>query len=145
VACGGLRRRKPRQGVVDLPEQGGHSGLLRQNAGEKVGEGWSFLFGTLWGQDLNHMGDLACEGLKLALKGLAILKKGVLGVIDSFDCLAKADDIVGNSAKVRVIVVLACGHEDIPSADQGGLASLAKRLVELAPLFVVRCTPAWSP
>ena len=80
VSRGGLRRREARQGVVDLAQQGGHAGLLSQDAGEKVGEGWSFLFGPLRGEDLDHMGDLACQGLKLALEGLAVFKKSVLGV-----------------------------------------------------------------
>jgi hypothetical protein len=140
VGCGSFGRRKPRQGVVDLAQQAGHSGLLGEDAGEKVGERWSFLFWPLRGQDLDHMGDLASQGLKLALKGLAILKKGVLGVIDSFDRFAKADDIVGDSAEVRVIGVVAGGHEDDPSVGQGGLASLAKRLVKLAPRFVLSGT-----
>ena len=114
VGCGGFGRREPRQGVVDLTQQGGHSGLLGQDACEKVGERWSFLFGPLWGQDLDHMGDLACQGLKLALKGLAVFKKSVLGVIHFFEEFADADEIVGDSAEVRVIGVVAEGHEDDP-------------------------------
>jgi hypothetical protein len=90
--------REPHHGFVDLTQQGGHAGLLGQDAGEKVGEGWSFLFGPLRGQNLDQMGDLARQGLKLSLKGLAILKKGVLGMIDSFDRFAGADEIVGDSA-----------------------------------------------
>ena len=58
VGVGGGRfgRREPRQGVVDLAQQGGHAGLLGQDAGEKVGERWSFLFGLLRGQDLGSYG-----------------------------------------------------------------------------------------
>jgi hypothetical protein len=141
VGRGGSGRREPRQGVVDLAQQAGHAGLLRQNACEQVGERWSFLFGPFRGQDSDHMGDLARQGLKLALKGLAILKKGVLGVIDSFDRFAKADDIVGDSAEVRVIGVVAEGHQDDPSVGQGGLASLAKRLVKLTPRLVLSSFP----
>ena len=65
------------------------------------------------------MGDLACQGLELSLKGLAILKKGVLGVIHFFEEFADADEIVGNSAEVRVIGVVAEGHEDDPCVGQG--------------------------
>jgi hypothetical protein len=72
VGCGGFGRREPRQGLVDPAQQGGHSGLLGQDAGEKVGERWSFLFGPLRGQDLDHMGDLVCQGLKLTLERLAV-------------------------------------------------------------------------
>jgi hypothetical protein len=46
VSRGGLRRREARQGVVDLAQQGGHSGLLGQDACEKVGEGWSYRSGV---------------------------------------------------------------------------------------------------
>ena len=142
VGCGGFGRREPRQGVVDLAQQGGHAGLLGQDAGEKVGERWSFLFGPLRGQDLDHMGDLARQGLKLSLKGLAVFKKSVLGVIHFFEEFADADEIVGDSAEVRVIGVVAGGHEDDPFVGQGGLASLAKRLVKLAPRFVLSGTRA---
>ncbi len=142
MGCGGFGRREPRQGVVDLAQQGGHAGLLGQDAGEKVGERWAYMFGALWGQDLDHMGDLACQGLKLALEGLAVFKKGVLGVINSFDRFAKANNIVGDSAEVRVIGVVAGGHEDDPFGWSGGLASLAKRLVKLAPRFVLSGTRA---
>ena len=79
MGCRGFGRREPRQRVVDLPQQGGHAGLLGQDACEKVGERWPFLFGPLRGQDLDHMGDLARQGLKLALEGLAVFKKSVLG------------------------------------------------------------------
>ena len=100
MGCRGFGRRKPHQGVVDLSQQGGHAGLLGQDAGEKVGEGWSFLFGPLRGEDLDHMRDLAREGFKLSLKGLAVLKKGVLGVIDFFEAFADADEVVGDAAEV---------------------------------------------
>ena len=119
VGCRGFGRREPRQGVVDLTQQGGHAGLLGQDAGEKVGERWSFLFGPLRGQDLDHMRDLARQGLKLALKGLAILKKGVLGVIDFFEEFADADELVGDSAEVLVIGVVAKGHQDDPWVGRG--------------------------
>jgi hypothetical protein len=114
VGCGGFGRREPHQGVVDLAQQGGHAGLLGQDAGEKVGERWSFLFGPLRGQDLDHMGDLARQGLKLSLKGLAVFKKSVLGMIHLFEEFADADEIVGDPAEVRVIGVVVEGHEDDP-------------------------------
>ncbi len=36
------------------------------------------------GSNLDHMGDLARQGLKLALEGFAVFKKSVLSVIHSF-------------------------------------------------------------
>ena len=83
------------------------------------------------------MGDLARQGFELALKGLAVFKKSVLGVIHLFEEFADADEIVGDSAEVRVIGVVAGGHEDDPWVGRVGLASLAKRLVKLAPRFVL--------
>ena len=61
VSRGGLRRREPRQGVVDLAQHRDHSGLLGQDAGEKVGERWSFLFGPLRGEDLARLMQLFDE------------------------------------------------------------------------------------
>src|SRR6202453_2434011 len=114
VGCGGLRRREARQGVVDLAEQGGHARLLREDAGEEVGERWAFLFGPVRGQDLDHMGDLARQGLKLALKGLAIVKKRVMRVIDLVEEFADADEVVADSAEIGVSGVVAGGHENAP-------------------------------
>ena len=100
MGCGGFGKREPRQGVVDLAQQGGHAGLLGQDAGEKVGERWPFWFGPLRGQDLDQMGELARQGLKLALERLAIFKESVLGVIHLFEEFADADEVVGDSAEV---------------------------------------------
>jgi hypothetical protein len=116
--------------------------LLGQDAGEKVGEGWSFLFGPLWSQNLDQMRNLARQGFELALEGLAVFKKSVLGVIHLVEEFAGADEIVGDSAEVRVIGGVAEGHEDDPFVGQGGLASLAKRLVKLARHFVLSGTRA---
>jgi hypothetical protein len=108
VGCGGrVGRRESHQGVVDLAQQGGHAGLLGQDAGEKVGERWSFLIGPLRGQNLDQMGELAREDLKLALEGLAVFKKDLLGVIHLVEQLAGPDDVVGDTAEVRVIGVVA--------------------------------------
>ena len=123
VGCGVLRRGEARQGVVDLAQQGGHVGLLGQDAGEKVGERWSFLFGPLRGQDLDHMGDLARQGFELSLKGLTMFKKSVLGVIHFVEEFADADEIVGDAAEVRVISVVAESHETFERA-------LIKKLIQ---------------
>ena len=109
MGCGGFGRREPHQGAVDLAQQGGHAGLLSQDTCEKVGEGWSFLFGPFRGQDSDHMGDLARQGFKLSLKGLAVVKKSVLGMIHLVEEFADADEVVGVSAEVRVIGVVAEG------------------------------------
>jgi hypothetical protein len=115
VGCGGrFGRGEPRQGVRDLTHQSGHAGLLGQDAGEKVGERWSFLFGPLRGQDLDHMGDLARQGLKLSLKGLAVFQKSFLGMIHLVEEFADADEIVGDPAEVRVIGIVVEGNEDDP-------------------------------
>jgi hypothetical protein len=45
---------------------------------------------------------------------LAVFKKSVLGVIHFFEEFADADEIVGDSAEVRVIGVVAEGHQDDP-------------------------------
>ena len=119
MGCGGFGRREPHQGVVDLTQQGGHAGLLGEDAGEKIGERWAFLFRPLRGQDLDHVGDLPRQGFELTLEGLAVLKKGVLGVIHFFEEFADADEIVGDSAEVRVIGVVAEGHEDDPWVGRG--------------------------
>jgi hypothetical protein len=94
--------------------------LLGQDPGEKVGERWSFLFGPLRGQDPDHMGDLARQGFELALEGLAVFKKSVLGVVHFFEQFAEADEVVGDSAEVPVISVVAEGNED-DSFGQSGL------------------------
>ena len=151
VGCGGSGRREPRQGVVDLAQQGGHAGLLGQDAGEKVGERWSFLFGPLRGQDLDHMGDLASQGFELALEGLAVFKKSVLGVIHFFEEFADADEVVGDSAEVRVIGVVAEGHEDDPWVGQGWSGVAGKEASEagaaLRPLQLSHssCSPSAGP
>ena len=62
--------------------------------------------GRFRGQDLDHMRDLACQGFELALEGLAILKKGVLGVIHLVEHFADDDQVVGDSAEVCVIGVV---------------------------------------
>jgi hypothetical protein len=119
VRCGILHWGEARQGIVDLAQQGGHSGLLGQDACEKVGEGWSFLFAPLWGQDLDHMRNLARQGFELALEGLAVFKKSVLGMIHLVEEFADADEVLGDSAEVRVIGVVAECHEDDPWVGQG--------------------------
>ena len=74
--------------------------------------------------------DLAREGLKLSLKGLAILKKGVLGVIDFFEEFADADELVGDSAEVLVIGVVAKGHQDDPWVGRGWFGVTGKEASE---------------
>ncbi len=131
MGCGGFGRGEPHQGVVDLAQQGGHSGLLGQDAGEKVGERWSFLFGPFRGQDLDHMGDLARQGFELALEGLAVFKKSVLGVIHFFEEFADADEIVGDSAEAASLASWPRAMRmSLPSV-RVGLASVARRLTKL--------------
>jgi hypothetical protein len=105
MACGGFGRRKARQDVVDLAHEGGHAGLLGQNAAEEVGKRWALLFLPLRGQDLDHVADLAREGFKLTLKRLAVLEKSVLGVIYLSDEFANADEVIGDSDEVCCIGV----------------------------------------
>jgi hypothetical protein len=130
VSRGGLHRREARQGVVDLAQQGGHAGLLGQDAGEKVGERWSFLFGSFRGQDLDHMADLARQGLKLALEGLAVFKKGVMRVIHLLEQFADGDEIVGDLAEGRVVGVVAEGHDDDPWVGRGWSGGAGKETSE---------------
>jgi hypothetical protein len=91
------------------------------------------------------MGDLARQGFELALEGLAILEKGVLGVIDSFDRFAKADDIVSDSTEVRVIGVVAEGHEDDPWVGQLWSSVAGKEASEAGAALRSRRRRASSP
>ena len=91
------------------------------------------------------MGDLARQGLKLSLKGLAILKKSVLGVIHSFDSFANADEIVGDSAEVRVIGVVAESHQDDPWVGQGCPGVAGKEASEGGAALRPHRRPASSP
>jgi hypothetical protein len=105
VCCCRLYRRKAGQDVVDLAHEGGHAGLLGQNAAQEVGKRWALLFLPLRGQDLDHVADLAREGFKLTLKRLAVLEKSVLGVIYLSDEFANADEVIGDSDEVCCIGV----------------------------------------
>ena len=130
LGCVGFGRRKTHQGVVDLAHEGGHAGLLGQNPGEEVGERWPFLFGPLRGQDLDHMGDLAREGLELALEGLAVLKKGVLGVIHLVEHFADGDQVVGNWPRFASLASWGRAMRTILGVGQGGLGVDGKEASE---------------
>jgi hypothetical protein len=126
MAGGSFGRRKARQDVVDLTHEGDHAGLLHQNAAKEVGKRWAFLFGPLWGQNLDHVADLAREGFKLTLKRLAVFEKSVLGVIHLFHEFADANELTGYSAKVCCIGVGRKGHQDDPWVSRlGWVASKA--------------------
>ena len=91
------------------------------------------------------MGDLARQGFKLALKGLAVFKKSVLGVIHLVEEFADADEIVGDSAEVRVIGVVAEGHEDDPWVGQGWSGVAGKEASEAGAALRPQRRPASSP
>jgi hypothetical protein len=76
------------------------------------------------------------QGFELALKGLAILKKSILGVIHLVEQFADADEVVGDSAEVRVIGVVAESHQGDPWVQSGAGWARTRRLVKLAPRSV---------